>query len=312
MHTRTIKAGFYFFALVSFVLAWVVFDKGRNHPRLFAGENLDPAVISKISGLNGNFDKEFDAFTVTLDRPGLNTAIHGMNVPADFGMQVKATLTGTPAQTILLGDLPLKEWEVNPIIGAVLEKGLVVSAIHNRFLMDSGRIMSLHFEGRGTQDAMSSALGAIVNALPKDIRNPDKSPSHLSNLLKSRLDPNLMEKVIWKGTSVNGVYRVHLGRSTTLNGKNLGASTGADSWAEFVGTPQTAVVNGEIASIEFELPYVLKDLIKAGIQITSIHTHMTQEKPKLIFVHFWGEGKLESVAAGVKAAIWEKESFQSQ
>jgi hypothetical protein len=39
---------------------------------------------------------------------------------------------------------------------------------------------------------------------------------------------------------------------------------------------------------------------------------MTQETPKLVFVHFFGVGKVEDLAIAVKEAIWEKEHFQSQ
>jgi hypothetical protein len=176
--------------------------------------------------------------------------------------------------------------------------------------------MSLHFEGTGNEELMARAMGWIYSTLNGERKLEQHATTHPAprhvDISHSTLDQKKMEQLLWQGEMSNGVFRVELARSTTLNNQNLGESTGASSWAVFAGNEQNAAVNGDIASLEKELPFVLKDLLEANIQITSIHTHMTQETPKLVFVHFFGTGKVEDLAIAVKDAIWEKEHFQSQ
>jgi hypothetical protein len=64
-----------------------------------------------------------------------------------------------------------------------------------------------------------------------------------------------------------------------------------------------AVVDGDFAVLENELQPVLKSLRGAGINIVAIHQHMTGEEPRLIFLHYWGQGKAQNLAKAVHAAI---------
>ncbi|RYZ64455.1 MAG: DUF1259 domain-containing protein, partial [Proteobacteria bacterium] len=73
-----------------------------------------------------------------------------------------------------------------------------------------------------------------------------------------------------------------------------------------------AVVNADIATLESELPHLLKTIVQSPLQIVSIHTHMTHEKPRLVFVHVWGMGTAEKLAGAIRSAIELKEEFQSQ
>jgi hypothetical protein len=47
----------------------------------------------------------------------------------------------------------------------------------------------------------------------------------------------------------------------------------------------------------------LKSLRKAGINIVAIHQHMTNEEPRIIFFHYWGQGKAQDLAKAVRTAI---------
>jgi len=50
---------------------------------------------------------------------------------------------------------------------------------------------------------------------------------------------------------------------------------------------------------------VLKALRKNGIDVVAIHHHMTEEKPLLIFLHYWGRGPADKLASAFKAALGE-------
>jgi hypothetical protein len=48
---------------------------------------------------------------------------------------------------------------------------------------------------------------------------------------------------------------------------------------------------------------VLKMLRSNGIDVVAIHHHMTGTEPTVVFLHYWGQGPAEKLAAGVRAAI---------
>ena len=172
--------------------------------------------------------------------------------------------------------------------------------------------MSLHIEGSGQEKVMARAMGWIYSTI-SNLKVPATQNHPIQiDIAHSTLDQKKMESLLWKGQMSNGIFRVELARGTTLMNQNLGVSVGASSWAAFAGNNENVVVNGDIASIEDEVPFVIKELLNGNIQVTSIHTHMTQETPKLVFIHFFGVGKLETIAPAVYEAIWTKEHFQSQ
>jgi hypothetical protein len=89
------------------------------------------------------------------------------------------------------------------------------------------------------------------------------------------------------------------------HGAAISARMGLNTWAAFYGTQEDAVVAGDIAMLENELTPVLKTLRKNGIDVVAIHHHMTEEKPMVIFLHYWGRGSAEKLANAFKAALDE-------
>ena len=49
----------------------------------------------------------------------------------------------------MMGDLVLLEDEVNPVMSALLDNGLEVTAFHNHFFFESPRIFYMHVHGHG-------------------------------------------------------------------------------------------------------------------------------------------------------------------
>jgi hypothetical protein len=80
-------------------------------------------------------------------------------------------------------------------------------------------------------------------------------------------------------------------------------SVTVDAWAAFAGKDESAIVDGDFAVAEGELQAVLKVLRSGGIDVVAIHSHMTQESPRILFVHYWGRGKAVDLATVVKKAL---------
>jgi hypothetical protein len=107
-----------------------------------------------------------------------------------------------------------------------------------------------------------------------------------------------------KGQANNGMLKVVIGRSAKAEcGCDIGKEMGVNTWAAFAGTDDDAVLDGDFAMLDSELQGVLKALRGAGINIVAIHHHMSGESPRYLFLHYWGRGKAESLARGVRAAL---------
>jgi uncharacterized protein DUF1259 len=63
-----------------------------------------------------------------------------------------------------------------------------------------------------------------------------------------------------------------------------------------------AVVDGDFAMREDELQGVLRALRAGSLDVVAIHSHMTHEEPRILFLHFWGKGPAEALAHGIQAA----------
>jgi hypothetical protein len=123
------------------------------------------------------------------------------------------------------------------------------------------------------------------------------------------LDTEKLAKIVGHAGEQSGaVYKITVGRDDLAmkdHGAAINARMGLNTWAAFVGTQEDAVVAGDVAMLEGEVTPVLKALRKNGLGVVAIHHHMTEEQPLVIFLHYWGRGPAQRLAAGFKAALDE-------
>ncbi|MFL5243810.1 MAG: DUF1259 domain-containing protein [Gemmataceae bacterium] len=106
-----------------------------------------------------------------------------------------------------------------------------------------------------------------------------------------------------KSESQAGVVKVTVAREGTMHGINVGGSMGLTTWAAFSGSDDLAAVDGDVIMTAAEVQPVLHALRKAKIHVVALHNHMIGEQPAFYFTHFWGKGKAEDLANGIKAAL---------
>jgi uncharacterized protein DUF1259 len=78
---------------------------------------------------------------------------------------------------------------------------------------------------------------------------------------------------------------------------------GLNTWAAFYGTNADAEIAGDGAMLDNETTPLLKALRSHGLDVVAIHQHMTDTKPMVYFLHYWGRGPAEELVAGFKAAL---------
>jgi len=179
-----------------------------------------------------------------------------------------------------------------------------VTALHNHFFWDTPKVMFMHVGGMGEEKALAAGIGKVFARLKEtaggkgEVQHADIDPA------KTSLTPAKIEAVlVYKGDLKDGVYKVVIGRTTKMGGHTVGKAMGVNTWAAFVGSDDKAVVDGDFAMLESEVQPVLKALRAGGIDVVAIHNHMTNENPRIIFLHFWGVGPTEALAKTLKAAL---------
>src|SRR5262249_43092148 len=107
-----------------------------------------------------------------------------------------------------------------------------------------------------------------------------------------------------KGQSKDGMFKVVLGRTVKMPcGCEVGKEMGVNTWAAFAGVDEHAVVDGDFAVLESELQAVLRAPRRANINVIAIHHHMVGESPRMLFLHYWGAGRVPDLASGLKSAL---------
>jgi uncharacterized protein DUF1259 len=269
-----------------------------------AGATLDQVRIEQLTGLKGSFNAGEGVFTVKYPREDLAVYSGGVRISPALGLTAWAAFTRTGSHVTVMGDMVLLEDQVNPVMSVALDSGLQVTALHNHFSMETPRIMFMHIAGMGDEEQIAKAVGNVIAKIKSTAGGKTAIPATQIDPGESTLNPAPIAQIVGtKGELSKGVYKITIGRIVGMNGHEMGGSMGVNSWAAFAGSDAHAVVAGDIATHEDELQAVLKSLRSNGINIVAIHNHMTFESPRIVFLHYWGEGSVRDLAAAVKAVF---------
>ena len=275
---------------------------------LFASAQEMPADYAGVmTYLGKKGDYKANVLKVNIPRSDLKVRVAGTDVPTPFGFGGWIAMTkGDHGMNVMMGDLVLLQDEVNPVMSALLDNGLEVTALHNHFFWDEPKIYYMHVHGTGTPNELAHKIKPALDL----IGHADASASQHdgpSDITGGTIDTKALDAIVGTtGDQIGQVYKYTIGRSD-LTVKEMGATIsarmGLNTWAAFYGTNDNAVIAGDIAMLEGEVTSVLKALRANNLDVVAIHHHMTGSKPMIIFLHYWGKGNPVSLAKGFKAAL---------
>src|SRR6185295_12928196 len=99
-------------------------------------------------------------------RNDLKVTIDGAATPTPFGFGGWLAMTkGNAGNDVMMGDLVLTEDEVNPVMSALLDNGLEVTALHNHFFFESPRIFYMHVHGHGKAADLAKMVKPAVDLI---------------------------------------------------------------------------------------------------------------------------------------------------
>lgn len=205
-------------------------------------------------------------------------------------------------QAMVMGDLVLLHGEVNPVLSSLLRSGLTITALHNHLLRSAPGTMYMHIHGHGDPVKMAGAIRSALQLTRTPLAQPRASATP-----PMTLDTAALDRLLGAAGKVNGgVLQYSIPRRETINdaGMAVPASMGLGTVINFQPTAGgRAVTTGDFVLTNAEVTPVLRALRESGIEVTALHNHLGQEKPRLFFMHFWGNGEALSLARGLKRAL---------
>ena len=264
-----------------------------------------PAEYQQVlTTLGKQGDYKANVLKVNIPRSDLSVTVAGVKTPTPFGFGGWVAMTkGAGDMNILMGDLVLSQDEVNPVMSALLDNGIEVTALHNHFFWDEPRVFYMHVHGHGTPADLARKLKPAVDLIGKTTAKP-AAPAPSASPSAGKIDTAKIAQIVGtQGEQTGDVYKITIGRDDlklTEMGAPINARMGLNTWAAFVGTNDNAAVAGDVAMTAREVTPVLKALRANGLDVVAIHHHMIDTQPTVYFLHYWGTGPAEKLATGFK------------
>jgi len=264
----------------------------------------DYAALMTTLGKSGDYKD--GVLKVNIPRSDLKVTIQQKPVPTPLGFGGWIALTkGDGGHEVMMGDLVLTEDEVNPVMSALLDNGLDVTALHNHFFFEQPRIFYMHVHGMGTAADLAKRVKPAIDLIDQSMKRA--APVASAPAAAPAMDTTALAKIIGTPGEQSGpVYKITIGRpdlNVREHGAVINARMGLNTWAAFTGTDADAMVAGDVAMTDTEVTPVLKALRAAGIQVVAIHHHMTGVSPQVTFLHYYGTGPAAKLAEGIRSAL---------
>ena len=263
---------------------------------------IDGAVGRKGDVLAG------DVHRYSFPRSDLRVTLDGTALKPGFALGSYAAFAATSKDVVVMGDLVLLETEVSPVMAKLQEQGIELSGVHNHLLRDQPKVMYLHYVGHSA-DAVAlarglhTALAASATPLAAPAAQPPTSPADLG------FDPAAVDKILGRsGTTSGGLQKYSVARAETVtmagSEVHLTPALGVGTVINFqpLGGGKAAIT-GDFALVGAEVAVVAKTLQEMGIEVTAVHSHMTDDNPHLYYMHFFATGEATTLAQGLRAAL---------
>jgi len=259
-----------------------------------------------LKSLDRKGDFKSGVLKVNIPRNDLKMTVEGVSTPTPFGFGGWVALTkASDGSEVMMGDLVLLQEEVNPVLSALLNNGIDVTALHHHFYWDDPHIYYMHVHGVGKGADLAQHIKPALDLIGH-VKPESPAPASTGG---TPIDTAKLTKIVGHdGEQTGAVYKITVGRDDLgmkEHGAIINARMGLNTWAAFVGTQEEAAIAGDVAMLEGEVTPVLKALRRNGLDVVAIHHHMTGDRPVVIFLHYWGRGPVEKLAAGFKAALDE-------
>lgn len=270
-------------------------------PSLVAAQTIDKSKLEQVFGRPGSQIGEIYKFG--FPRTDLHVKVQGVAVRPGLALGAWAAFVGSEQSATVMGDLVLLSGEVNPVMEKLRASGFEITALHNHLIGEAPRVMYMHYMGQGQAEELARSLRAALALTKTPLSQPatGAKPSSQPAFVKT------VEAILNRGGNFGGGvlgFGIPREQPVKSNGMTVPPAMGVAEGINFqeAGPGQVATA-GDFVLTADEVNPVISALLDHHIIVTALHNHMLEEQPRLFFMHFWGVGPTEEVAAGIKAAL---------
>ncbi len=265
--------------------------------------SVTPADVAAIKSAMGKDATIEDDGTLhfSLGRLDLDVSNEHIKLDPSNALSVEAWFFRMDGMDMMMGEIPLRETELNGTISRLFAGGITLTAVHNHRIFLSPHVIWIHCSAMGSGPALARAFrDSWPAALKTDSgkQKPETTPLH----------PHQLATILGGKALVNsgGVVEVDVPRGDTIRmgGTAMPPSAGISHEIYFQPTGgNTAMVTVELPLIGSEVNPVARTLRAGGFKLTALHNHMIGEQPRVFFLHGAATGDATVLATVARQAL---------
>jgi hypothetical protein len=165
--------------------------------------------VTTFLGKTGDFKD--DVLKVSIPRNDVSVAVANVATPTPFGFGGWIAMTPGTGMDVMMGDLVLLQDEVNPVMSAVLDNGLEVTALHNHVFWDEPRMFYMHVHGHGSPMELARKVKPALDLIGRGVK--PTGPSAATGGAGGTLTVTKLAQIAGHAGEQNGaVYKITVGR----------------------------------------------------------------------------------------------------
>jgi hypothetical protein len=255
-------------------------------------------AMGKAGALNAG-----NVFKFGFPRRDLQVITRGVQVKPTFALGSWIAFKSMGTEAMVMGDLVLTPDEISPVMEKLQQGGIEQSALHNHIPDPKPAILYMHISGQGNPVKMATTIHAAI-ALTK---TPLTAPSITPPAQELEIDTKQIDQILGASGKANGgVYQFGIARAEkiTENGMEVPASMGTATVINFQPTGVgKAAITGDFVLLGQEVNSVIRTLQQNGIEVTALHSHMLNEEPRTMYMHYWANDDAIKLARGLRLAL---------
>lgn len=242
--------------------------------------------------------------------PRVDLAVMVAGVPVKAGFALGSWLGFADVgkgMAMVMGDLVLTEDEVEGVMLTLQKGGIEQTALHHHVINEAPRILYMHIRGHGNPATLAAAIRAGLEQSHTPLGQP-AAPAPASIDIDTA---GVSRALGYPGKANGAIYQFAIPRSETIreSGHVIPVSLGIATAINFQPTGEgKAAITGDFVLRGSEVNPVIRALRDHGIQVTSLHSHLLDEDPRIYFMHFWANDDAVTLAKGLRAALDQTKS----
>src|SRR5438067_7688680 len=156
-----------------------------------------PAEYQQVlTALGKQGDYKANVLKVNIPRNDVSVTVAKIKTPTPFGFGGWVAMTkGTGGMDVMMGDLVLTQDEVNPVMSALLDNGMDVSAVHNHFFWDEPRMFYMHVHAHGKPADLARKVKPAIDLIGKGGR-PAAAPAAAAAASATTIDTAKLAQIV--------------------------------------------------------------------------------------------------------------------